>query len=65
MWLCGGRVTRGWALRFQKFKPVLVAHILFLMPAADPGVELSATSSATSLPVSYQTSYCHDNGLNI
>lgn len=39
--IVGGGIQLGQALRFQKLKPGLGAHSIFLVPA-DPGVELSA-----------------------
>jgi hypothetical protein len=65
MWPCGRKcVTVGWALRFQKVKPCLVAHSLFLL-LANPGVELSAPSSALCLPVGGHASHHDNNGLNL
>ena len=54
----------GWALRFQKLKPGLVAHCLFLLPA-DPDEELSTTSPAPSLLTCPHASYPDNNGLNL
>ena len=48
----------GWALRFNKLKPSLVAQGLFLLPA-DVGVELSGDSPAPSLPACHPAS-CYD-----
>lgn len=41
-----------------------VAHILLLLPA-DPGVELSASSPASCLPVHCHASHQDDNGLTL
>jgi hypothetical protein len=57
-------MSLGWVLRFQRLKPDLVAHCLFLLPV-DPEVELSAPSPAPRLPACNHVS-CHDNnGLNL
>ena len=67
IWPCWSKYVtgwvEGWALRFQKLKPSLVAHSLFA--ACRSGVQFSATSPAPYLPACCHASYHEDNEINL
>ena len=54
----------GWALRFQKLNPGLVAYSPFLLPA-DSDTALSTPSLGSCLPVSRHASCHDDSGLKL
>jgi hypothetical protein len=60
----GWGVELEWVSRFQKLKPGLVTHCLFLLLVA-PDVELSATSPELCLPEFHHASCHDDNRLNL
>lgn len=52
----------GWVLWFQKLKPDLVAHYLFLL-SEDLDIEVSSFSPVPCLPTGYHASLQEDNKL--